>query len=51
MTAWQWATAESMQENKLGPQGWMEVAATFDQEATASLMARWAVSLRVCACV
>jgi hypothetical protein len=22
----------------LGPQGWMEVAATFDQETTASLM-------------
>eukprot|EP00802_Teleaulax_amphioxeia_P005219 Tamp_05223.p1 GENE.Tamp_05223~~Tamp_05223.p1 ORF type:complete len:560 (+),score=150.25 Tamp_05223:448-2127(+) len=42
--AQQWATAESMQENKLGPQGWMEVAATFDQEATASLMARWAVA-------
>ena len=39
-----WATAESSSENKLGPQGWMEVASTFDQEACASLMARWAVS-------
>jgi hypothetical protein len=34
----------SASENKLGPQGWMEVASSFDQEATASLMARWAVN-------
>ncbi|EKX47073.1 secretory protein 23A [Guillardia theta CCMP2712] len=38
-----WATAESTTENKLGPHGWMEVASSFDQEATAALMARWAV--------
>ena len=38
-----WATAEPGGENKLGAHGWMEVGASFDQEATALLMARWAV--------
>lgn len=38
-----WATTEAAGENKLGPQGWMEVGASFDQETAAALMARWAV--------
>lgn len=38
-----WATADTNSENKLGAQGWMEVANSFDQETTAALMARWAV--------
>jgi len=38
-----WATTEGGGENKLGAQGWMEVGMSFDQEAAAALMARWAV--------